>query len=219
MSRFRLAPLQNWRLKLPALLAAAFLWAFFAFQPGLERSFGAVIHYVGLSKDLELNPDQAASVTVVVRGHANQLERLGRGPLTLRLDFSEIVRSGEHTFNVTTEALGLPAGLELVKAVPSQVRLSLERKVRRRVPVQPRFVGAYQPGYVMESFSVDPPELVVVGPESRMALFDQVSTDPIDLGEVVGNSGFHAEAYVPDSYVRFEGKSSVRVDVQMRKRQ
>jgi len=114
--------------------------------------------------------------------------------------------------------LDVPPNVHFVKAVPSQLRLTLESQVRREVGVQPRFVGAFQPGYSMESYKVEPEKLVIVGPESRMALVDHVTTDPIDVSTEIGAKKFQATAYVPDPNLRFEGASSVSVEVFLRKR-
>jgi YbbR domain-containing protein len=108
--------------------------------------------------------------------------------------------------------------VELVKAVPSQLRFSLEKSASREVEVQPVFVGAYEPGYSVASASVDPPTLVVTGPQQRVNLIDRVTTDPIDISEVIGNRSFRVTAYVPDPYLRFEGNPEVTVEVRMGRR-
>jgi hypothetical protein len=87
------------------------------------------------------------------------------------------------------------------------------------VEIQPQFVGTYEREYALALVRLDPPRLVVVGPESRIALVDVVSTDPIDLTEVVGGRSFRVTAYLPDPYLRFDSDPTVTVEVQMRKRE
>ena len=85
--------------------------------------------------------------------------------------------------------------------------------------IQPQFVGSYDREYALASVRLDPRTLMVVGPESRVDLIDVVSTDPIDLSDVVGGRSFRVTAYLPDPYVRFDRDPTVNVEVQMRKRE
>ncbi len=203
-------------LKLVALAAAVALWTFVSLEPTAERALEARVEYAHVPPGLEINPDEVDRLTVIVSGTQHRLDDLGRN-LTARVDFSDVYGPGEYTFNVTSERLALPRGVRLVKAVPSQVRLVLEKRVTREVTVAPRFSGTTAPGYTVQSYSVEPPRLLVTGPESRMALFGQLSTDAIDLSGVVGSRSFRTMAFVADPYVRCEQGAEVTVSVQMRK--
>ena len=162
------------------------------------------------------NPDEIDRLTVIVSGTDDRLDELGPD-LTAQIDFSDVYGPGEYTFNVTAERLDLPGGVRLVKAVPSQVRLVLERRVTREVTVTPHFSGTTVPGYSVHSYSVEPPRLQITGPGSRMALLGQLSTDAIDLSGVVGSRSFRTMAFVADPYVRCEQGAAVTVTVQMRR--
>jgi YbbR domain-containing protein len=206
-------------LKVAALVGAIVLWVSLAAQPLTEASFEAHVQYVNVAEQLELNPDQAERVTVILRGPQRLLRELRDREVSLQADFSDVYAPGEKTLNVAEMSQGLPEGVRLVKAVPSQLRFTLEAQARREVAIQPQFVGSYEREYALDSVRVDPQRLVVVGPESRVALLGVVSTDPIDLTEVVGGRSFRVTAYLPDPYIRFDQDPTVNVDVQMRKRE
>ncbi len=206
-------------LKVAAVLGAIALWSSFAGESMRDASFEAHIDYVNIPEHLELNPDQAERVTVILRGPRSLLQGLRAGEVAVRADFADIYGPGEKTLTITEPTLGLPDGVHLVKAVPSQLRFTLEAQAEREVTIQPQFVGSYEREYALASVRLDPRTLMVVGPESRVALIDVVSTDPIDLSEVVGGRSFRVTAYLPDPYVRFNQDPSVNVEVQMRKRE
>lgn len=214
-SRFSKILRRDLGLKLFALAWGIGIWSFLASQGEVEAPFEAGVHYSGIPGDLELNPDQVDRITVMLRGPRAQLSELHRHGLSVELDFSDVYQPGETTFTVDESNLQLPARVRLIQAIPSQVRLSLERRARREVPVQPALVGGYQTGYTLGSFSVYPPSLVIVGPESRVSLVDAVTTDPIDISEVIARERFVATAYVPDPYLRFEQNPRVHVEVVM----
>jgi YbbR domain-containing protein len=206
-------------LKVAALIGAIALWSSFAGQPVSDASFEAHIDYVNVPEDLELNPDQAERITVMLRGPQTVLQTLRSRDIAVQADLSDVYGPGEKTLNVAEMNLGLPDGVHLVKAIPSQLRFTLEAQARREVAIQPQFVGSYEREYTLDSVRLDPRTLTVVGPESRVALIDVVTTDAIDLTEVVGGRSFRVTAYLPDPYIRFEQDPSVNVDVQMRKRE
>jgi YbbR domain-containing protein len=205
-------------LRTVAVIGAVVLWLSFAGEPN-DASFEARIHYVNVPEHLELNPDQAERVTVILRGPRSILQDLRNREVGIQADFSHVFAPGERTLTVADMNLGLPSGVHLVKAVPSQLRFTLEAQSRREVAIQPQFVGSYEREYALASVRLDPRTLVVVGPESRIALIDVISTDPIDLSDVVGGRSFRVTAYLPDPYIRFEQDPSVTVEVQMRRRE
>jgi YbbR domain-containing protein len=210
--------LKNFRLKALALVTASGLWFFLAAGDRVESSFEAAVRYVNVPDNLELNPDQAAAVTVILQGLRPQLRELRNQGVWVEVNLGKVYGPGETTVNIDGQTLKLPGGVELIKAVPSQLRFSLEKRASREVEVQPVFVGAYEPGYSVASASVDPPTLVVTGPQQRVNLIDRVTTDPIDISEVIGNRSFRVTAYVPDPYLRFEGNPEVTVEVRMGRR-
>lgn len=206
-------------LKTTAVLGAIVLWASFAGEPLSDATFEARVHYVNVPNNLELNPDQADRVTAILRGPVSQLDDLRDGGVRVEADFSDVYGPGEKTLTIADRNLGLPDDVHLVKAVPSQLRFTLEGQGRREVEIQPQFVGSYEREYAVASVYLDPPRLTIVGPESRISLVDVVSTDPIDLTDVVGGRSFRVTAYLPDPYLRFAQDPTVSVEVKMRKRE
>ena len=201
--------------KLLAVGIAVLLWGLVRSQPKVETVLEARINYVNVPPELEFNPDQADQVTIVVRGSRGRVEELRRRGAAVQIDFAGVDQASEQTFDVTGASLDLPDGLHLVRAVPSQLRLSLEKQGRREVPVQPIFVGAAADSRAVSSFHVEPPRLTVVGPERRVALLTQVTTDPIAITGLVGTHTVSTTAYLPDPYLRFDGDASVTVEVHM----
>ncbi len=217
MRKIRNALQPNFWLKVAALAVAVTIWTFSVTRPKIERVLEAELQYVNVPEGLEIDPDQAHRVTVVIRGAGRKLDELSSSAVNAEVDLSEVETTGEHTFTVMDSNLHLPRGVELVKAIPSQIHLRQERRVRRELQVQPNFVGAAASGYALDSYTVTPPVLTVVGPESRIGLLGAVATDRIDLSKAVGAKSFPAAAFVSDPYVRFEGEAKVIVKVEMRK--
>ena len=209
---------QNFGLKALALAAAVLLWGLMATEPELETAVSVPVEFHNMPKDLEVLLDQDSNVHLQVKGPSGKLRSLSRADVAVVLDLAKVQQPGTRTFALDSGQVILPRGVSLVKSMPSQLRLVFERRARREVPVVPRFIGAYEPGYEIARYTVDPPTLQVVGPESRVALLDHAITDPVPVAGLVGNAGFTTNAYLPDPHLRFENLQSVRVNVEMRKR-
>ncbi len=208
----------NFGLKLASLAAAVVLWSLIASEPELETTVSVPVEFHNMPKDLEVVSDQDLTVHVQVKGASSRLRDLGRGEVAVVLDLLRVQTPGTRTFTLDSSQLVLPRGVSLVKAIPSQLRVVFEARAGRAVPVVPRFAGTYEPGYQIANYTVDPPALKVVGPESRVSLLDHVITDPVQLSGLIGTASFVTNAYLPDPHLRFENLETVRVMVEMRKK-
>lgn len=209
---------QNFALKVASLSAALLLWGLLATEPELETSISVPVEFHNAPKDLEIIPDQDSTVHLQVKGPSNKLRSMSRADVAIVLDLLPVQQPGTRTFALDSSRVILPRGITLVKSIPSQLRLVFERRSSRDVPVLPRFAGKHEPGYDIARYTVEPPALRVVGPESRLALLDHAITDPIQLAGLVGRASFIINAYLPDPQLRFDNLQSVRVNVEMRKR-
>lgn len=204
--------------KLIALAAAVGLWGYANLQSAGQEAIHATVRFQNVPPGLEVNPDQIESISVLLRGRRERLRTLAGSGLVVSVDCSEVYGPGERTVNVDAASLGLPRSVEFVKSVPSQLRFTLEEHSEKLVEVAPQFVGEIPAGYVLDGYRVEPPTLTIAGPADRVALVEQVSTDPINLAGEVGTRSFRTTAFVADPYLRFASDASVTVEVRMRTR-
>jgi YbbR domain-containing protein len=127
-------------------------------------------------------------------------------------------RAGDRTYTIGDGNVRLARGVRLVRAIPSEVRFRFELRRARTVPVEVRFTGEGQNGYEIAQSQVEPREVLIVGPRSRVARITSAATDLVDVSNVVGSSEFHVNLLVEDPYVRLEGSSEAVVRVTMKKK-
>ena len=208
----------NFGWKLLALAIAVVLWALVASEPELSEFATVRLEYRNLPDDLEINSDPVNSVSLELRGPSGELRSVGDGiqPAVV-LDMSE-VQPGERTFTIGAGNVKLARGVRLVRAIPSEVRFLFEKRMVRFVPVVVRTAGQEQNGYTVAHQSVAPDRLEIAGPGSRVARIAAAVTDPVDLSSVVGTSKFRVNAFVDDSFVRFQSSPQVVVTITMKKK-
>jgi len=209
---------KNMLAKAIAVSAATALWAFANLQSAGQEALQAAVRFQNVPPGVEINPDQIESISVVLRGRRDRLQTLARSGLVIDVDCSEVYGPGERTVNVDADSLRLPRSVEFVKAVPSQLRFTLEKRAEKLVEVVPQFVGEIPAGYVLDGYRVEPSTLTIAGPADRVALIEQVSTDPISLAGEVGGRSFRTTAFLADPYLRFASEAKVTVEVRMRTR-
>ena len=199
--------------KLLSLAIAAVLWYSVVGEPRYVASVSAPLEFRNVPRDLEISSEKPDTINLEMEGPAGQLDQQDLAGVTMVLDLGSIMKPGEQAFTLGQGSAKLPAGVSLIRAVPSQIRLRFERSLKREVPVRVRITGTIDDGPEARSRSVVPPSLGIVGPESRVKQVEYAETDLIDLTGVTGEKVFRVGVFVADPQVRFESASQVTVKV------
>jgi YbbR domain-containing protein len=99
---------------------------------------------------------------------------------------------------------------------PVQVKLVLEPRVSKVLPIIPAFKGAPEPGYERVDYQISPPAVEVSGPRSILKKMTSVSTDAINLTGVKEDSTYRAHLAPNYSQVNLSSSDSVEVRVTIR---
>jgi len=203
--------------KLLSLAIAVLIWIAVASEPELSTFVSVPVEFQGIPEDIEISSHPLETVTLELRGPAGELKEVRdtRGAVVLNLSD---VTPGEHTFTIGQQRTRLPRGVQLIRAIPSQLRMEFERRITRSVPVDVSFYNSPNSAYEIAQYSVSPQKLAIIGPESRVSAVKAAVTDRIDVSSVVGTSEFHVNAYVQDPYVEFQSPPYVTVRVTMKKK-
>jgi YbbR domain-containing protein len=108
------------------------------------------------------------------------LTRLQPGEIVAVLDVSG-ARTGSRLFQVRADEVRAPFGVEVTQVVPSTLALELERSARKRVPIVPAVDGQPAPGFVLGTRTVQPSTVEVIGPDSRVRLVTEATTEPVSV--------------------------------------
>ena len=207
---------QNLGWKLLSLTVAVVIWALVASEPELATFANVRLEYKNLPEGLEISSEPVSSIVLELRGPSGALRVTGEAihPAVV-IDMSG-VESGVRTFSIGDRNVKVMRGVRLVRAIPSEVRFHFEPRRMHRVPVQVRFLGEGQNGHVVATYQVDPPEMEITGPGSRVARIAAVLADPIDLANTTGTAQFHVNVFTEDSFVRFLNTPEAVVTVTMK---
>jgi YbbR domain-containing protein len=209
---------QNVLWKLLSLAIAVVIWALVATEPELATFANVRPEYKNLPEGLEISSEPVSSIVLELRGPSGALRGVGDSiHPSVVIDMSD-AQSGERTFSIGERNVKAMRGVRLVRAIPSEVRFHFEPRRMRTVPVQVRFIGEGQNGQMVGEFHVDPPEMDITGPRSRVARIAAVIADPIDVANATGSAQFHVNVFTEDSFVRFVNSPEATVTVTMKKK-
>ncbi len=203
--------------KVLSLLVAVLLWLALVGDPELTTTVSVPLEFRNLPKDLEISSEVPERLRLEVRGPAGKLGEAMIASTAAIIDLKPVDQAGERTFSIQPANVSLPTGVTLYRAIPSQVRLTLERRLTRPVPVHVRYSSEPPKGYAIERQEVRPDHLAVIGPDSRVLRIDSVETDPIDLASITLEGSFRVHTYVSDPQVRFDTSNVVAVKVYLKR--
>ena len=206
---------ENLALKLLSLLVAVLLWLATVGEPEIVTAQSVPVQYRNTPPNLEISSELTDSALVEMRGSSERLS--GPTNAVVILDLGENTRPGERTYSILAEHVKLPPGITFLRAVPSQIRMRLEYRVSREVPVVVRYSSPVPEGYRIDKQEVNPQLVRIVGPESLVNAIDKVQTDPIDLAARDELQTFRVHPFAGDPQVRIERSDlmvSVKVELQ-----
>jgi len=186
----------NWPLKLLALALAFGIWVAVTGEQAIVRDFDAPLD-IRLPDNMTFANDPPASVTVRLRGQEMAIRRLGQYDVTASAQLPPGLL-GERELSLGAENLtGVPRGVDLEYISPSRVAVVVDRKVRKRLPVEATIAGKPPEGYSYYGAEVRPDTLTVEGPEREVNAMERLRTNPVRLDELTQPSNFVAVT-VPD---------------------
>jgi YbbR domain-containing protein len=202
----------NFSLKLLSLGVAVLLWMAVTRDPVAEVALNVPIEFHNAPEHLEISSETIPQVQVRVRGPVRAVRDLSASEVHAVIDLAN-VQPGERTYDLSPAHIRVPDGVQVVQAVPAQIRISFDRRETRQVEVKPRVIGTFASGYRIQQVTALPQSVTIVGPASNVRGVEAAITDPVDASGVVGTATFVTHAYVSDPLVRLANPTPIRVTV------
>lgn len=126
----------------------------------------------------------APTVTLKLKGNRSDLNELNASNITILVNLAEIQSPGVHMLKYNTS---YPANLpnnafETLSQTPNLLKLKVEEKIKKAVPIQLEYIGSVPEGFVAEKDSpvMDTTVVEVSGPKSSVDLIHK-ATIQVDL--------------------------------------
>jgi YbbR domain-containing protein len=203
--------------KLGSLALSVLLWFAVVGEPELTTVQSVPVFYQNVTPGLLLDPDAPDTLEVELRGTSGSLTHDNLSSIRAVVNLSAIAQPGQQTFTISSKDVSLPQGVTFLSAVPSQLRLQLERPLSKDVPVQIHVIGEPAEGYAVTQEEADPPTLRITGPEGRVRKAQGALTDAIDISGKTQSLEVKVNTFLSDPRLQLESPSLVTVGVTIEK--
>ena len=192
----------NWGYLALALALAIMLWGFVTIQdnPQEERLFEVPVDYINLADNLAIS-DKPSNIKLRLNATSSVLDNLSASDINAYADLSGATL-GQYTTRLNFD---LPAGVQLSSAERSEVTVLIDELAQVQHQVQVEYTGTAADGYMTQPASVSPTEIVLSGPEDKLALINKVfisvnldeansnyrASLPVNVQDSAGNSLLH----------------------------
>jgi YbbR domain-containing protein len=216
MNFIRKILLENWAIKLTAVILAFFLWLAVRGDRNVERIISVPLE-IQIPRDMEITNQRPSFVEVTVRGAPANIGFGLAGPPAYTINI-ESAGEGTHEVPLSPGNVRFPAtsGLEVVRISPPRITLVLEQTVTEEVPlVLPPPRGEPAPGFEVYKVSYWPTQIRISGPRSRVARMKQVNAAPVSVAGLNQSLRTFTNLVIEDHSVRPNPSGPVEVNVEV----
>jgi YbbR domain-containing protein len=161
---------------------------------------------------LEIDDPVVSDEEVQVRGPASVVETVDRAVALVRIDASGI-DVNEAVDVVPYDVQGRPVGTGSLDVEPETVSVQIdvrEVETETTVAVRPNFeAGTPAPGFALESITVEPSNVTIVGTPEVLSEIVGIPTEPLSIDGVSENQVFEAELQLPDGVELAAGEEPI----------
>lgn len=195
---------RDWPLKLVSLVLALVLWLLLVPAEKIfsEKSLTIPLETRNVPAGLEIVERPASTIDVTIRAPKRVLNEVSPSSLAARVDLERAsVHQQEYALNAST--IDVPPGAQVIMISPSKVTIKLEKTVQATLPVHATLRGKPAPGYRITRIEIDPGQITIQGPESRIKAADAAMTGPVDVSGLTESTVFDADIILPRPELRF----------------
>lgn len=210
-------PLQNWPLKVLAILLAFFLWMYFTGEEKILKDIDVPLE-INVAPDKILLGEPSSNVTVRVKGTETAISRLGGRFIYSSIDLTDFPPVEKHVpISVDENIYGLPQDLEVVSVTPERIKVTIEQKATKKILIQANIVGQPEKAFVYYGHDINPRSVRIEGGEKDIQEIDKTLTEPIDINGKRESFQINVDILLENSSLKLTNPSPVTVHVKIGK--
>ncbi|GAB5045828.1 CdaR family protein [Thermodesulfovibrio sp. TK110] len=171
---------ENLTFKLISIALAIFLWFFVTFKGQTETSVEVPVEFKNTPAEMEILKQNVKKVTIVISARERILKELTQNNIRVVVDLSN-TKPGENSIPITKSSIKLPRGIEILRIEPSQVKVYMDEKSQKEVPVKVVLSGSPARGFYVASVSSEPHTIKIEGAKKELNRIRVIKTEPVDI--------------------------------------
>ena len=169
-----------WLILLSLFLAVLF-WGYTVSEEKSLKDLVVPLEFVNVPKNMLVVGDNLARmVTVEFKGSPEMLRRVREEDVDAKVDVSKLT-PGPQVLEIGRENVRLPSSVGFVKVFPKILHFTLDKRVRKTVPLDAKFTGHLPKEYQVLKWSISPPNTQIEGPSTTLQRIHSAPTQPVSL--------------------------------------
>lgn len=208
---------ENFLIKLFSLLFAVLLWMYASTRGQSEITFVVPLELRDIPAEMMVVGDRPRQVDVRLKGDEVNIRNLSSKEVGAFISLKG-ARTGETLFSLDPSNIKAPGSVTISRVSPSEVRIGLDYVRQKQLPVRVRVKGRPANGYRVSDAKADPETVVVTGPRAEIGRLDEVVTEMVDVGGLMGGFERQIPLVQPDGDDMSLSTDAVKVVVAMEKK-
>ncbi len=198
--------IENWPAKVLSLAAAVVLFLFFRTVTLEERFFNVPLELSVPENYLPASPIPER-VRVTLRGGEEEIFQVMEEDIQAHADFSRFTGEGVYkaSIRITRQGSALVVDPLEIEVMPTEITVTLERKLIKNLDVYPVISGYPAQGYELSQYFITPSTVEVEGPESHVGGMERILTEEIDLSGKQESFTTRVRLKIDDQFIEVPG--------------
>ena len=202
--------------KVSLLLGVCVFWVLITTRQGQITTVTAPVRLHGVPDNIVLLRTLPEDVTVQIKSMSSLTPPPSKLELTAEVDASKITE-GTTALRVNHADISAPSGMIITTVSPASIRVSAEKKLRKKVPVKVSLKGRLPPGLAVSNITCEPDSVDIEGPASQISKISSVETDDIDASQLKVGEEYLKGLRIPEKQVSILRETPITIKLIARK--
>ena len=197
---------ENWPAKVLSIALAMILFVFHRMSTLSERFFSVPLILESQTNLVPAN-QYPRMIRITLRGEANSIYPIQEDNIQAYVDLAKFDAPGNYQAAVQIRKTGVALDVSPleIRMDPGEVSLSLDHKISKFVPLKANIQGEVESGYILNSYSLNPTQVIIDGPSRLIGFISELNTDIIDLGGRAGDFSLNVNILNQDPLLVIRG--------------
>jgi len=193
------AVLDNWAIKILALLFSLALWFYVTSKGKTEMTLTVPIELRNIPQNMAVVGEVTSTLEVRIQGQERLLRDITLSKKVVCLADLSLTKKGDNIVHISPDDIRRPLGTTITYLSRTELFIKLEPLARKTFRLRPVLSGLPAAGFRVARVTVSPPRITAEGPSGMLQSIERLSTMPIDI------QGIHENTSV-EPRIDYQGK-------------
>lgn len=200
---------RNIKPKICTFLLVFICWLAITARQGEIITVSAPLQFRNLPESMLLGKSSPDSVELQLKTLSSLIPLPKEGDVVADIDLSG-VKEGSNKIQFRKDDFKLPSGVVITSIKPTGMKVSIEKRARKMIRVEPTFTGGDEGSSRLKKIRVSPAMVMLEGPSSILSRVGSIRTEDISLDVPSGTVTVERKLLVP-AQLRVAGRDTVSV--------